>query len=62
MIGNNYNQMLLKVFGLLKVAKLIVVMRRVLEQEPLKFANKQPFYGVKLKKSVTFLAQQTLYV
>ena len=53
---------MLQVFGLLKVAKLIVVMRRVLEQELLKFANKRPFYGVKLKKSVAFLAQQTLYV
>ena len=53
---------MLQGFGLLKVAKLIVVMRRVLEQEPLKFANKQPFYGVKLKKSVAFLAQQTFLV
>ena len=53
---------MLQVFGLLKVAKLIVVMRRVLEQEPLKFAKKQSFYGVKLKKPVAFLAQQALYV
>jgi|TARA_B110000093_G_scaffold61297_1_gene66449 hypothetical protein len=53
---------MLQVFGLLKVAKLIIVVRRLLEQESLKFANKQPFYDVKLKKSVAFLAQQTLYV
>ena len=49
-------------FGLLKVAKLIIVVRRVLEQESLKFANKQPFYDVKLKKSVAPKTQQTLYV
>ena len=53
---------MLQVFGLLKVAKLIIVMHRVLEQESLKFANKQPFYDVKLKKSVALKTQQTFLV